>query len=342
MEAMMIVVDKSILFWKCIPSAIERCKAMLPHTATFQAVEDTPFWNDTFRILYRLDPTLSIVDMDEIHDIYMDWVKAPALIGADQGKFLFYSTDPGLGEHGAFLSVQQNTQEKSFPKVEHLYQALLGNYRAKDARRREERLAFAILGQLQVYEDLFLNTLISELHAVVTSKLKGNLYARGKSYYGDAATVDWRQENILQTMWDPEPLVRLYRKIAAIHDFCRACRFDTPGRGDHADMRLPNEKYSLNEEHPAVADDRLQGVSIWAGKSGSAMDMIFGAMQMGLTDPKLLLHLAYCIFAFFHFMPTVQSSTHTFHEVMRGAHSICPEIAFNPAILKVPDAPPPV
>ena len=78
-------------------------------------------------------------------------------------------------------------------------------------------------------------------------------------------------------------------------------------------------KFGLDESHAMVRSDRAAGVSIWAGTSGSAMDMLHIVQSLGLAQQGRLEAIAWCIFAFFHFMPTVASPTHTFHEVMRGA-----------------------
>jgi hypothetical protein len=84
-------------------------------------------------------------------------------------------------------------------------------------------------------------------------------------------------------------------------------------------------KWSLNETHEDVIKDRKRGVSIWAGTSGSAMDIIWAAYNCGMNAVQMEA-LAWCVFAFFQFMPTVVSPTHTFHEVMRGAAKIIEEI----------------
>ncbi|KTT26711.1 hypothetical protein SB14R_02640 [Pseudomonas oryzihabitans] len=338
----MIVVEKFILFWKANPSGIERCRALLPHTQKYEPCDDVEFWNKNFQILRRLDPRLQFTDLDEIHDIYSDWVRSPAFVSQTQTSYRFFSTDPMIGHFGEFTSVLQNTQEKAFPKVEHLFRALLGNYRAKTARAHEEELALHVLANVERYEVLFLDKLIIRIQQELRGVKKESPYGRGESYYGASATVNWSVGDVLVQMSDSEPLERLYKKIAAIHDFCRCMRFKTPGRNDHASMRVPDDKYSLNEEHSDVFADRAKGVSVWAGKSGSAMDMIYGAIQMGIDDPDLLTHLAFCIFAFFHFMPTIRSATHTYNEVMRGAQSICPKISYNPNDPNVPILPHPV
>ncbi|TBV10818.1 hypothetical protein [Stutzerimonas kirkiae] len=338
----MIVVDKFILFWKANPTGIERCRALLPHTQAYEPYEDIPFWNKHFHTLRRLDPRLTFTDLDEINDIYFEWVRAPAFVTQTETSYRFFSTDPTLGNFGEFTSALQSTQEKVFPKIDHLFMALLGNYRAKRARAHEEELAFRVLASFDRYETLFLDTLIGHIQHQLRDANKESPYSRGESYYGVSATVDWRVENVLAQMNDAEPLERLYKKIAAIHDFCRCMRFNTPGRNDHANMREPNDKYSLNEEHGDVLADRTKGVSVWAGKSGSAMDMIYGAIKVGIDDPDILTHFAFCIFAFFHFMPTIRSATHTYNEVMRGAQSICPKISYNPKDPNVPILPHPM
>jgi hypothetical protein len=74
----------------------------------------------------------------------------------------------------------------------------------------------------------------------------------------------------------------------------------------------------LVESDPTVVRDRAANQSIWAGTSGSAMDMLNVAKHFNMNDEQLN-HLAWAIFAFFHFMPAVKGPSHTFIEVMRGA-----------------------
>jgi hypothetical protein len=90
------------------------------------------------------------------------------------------------------------------------------------------------------------------------------------------------------------------------------------------------DKYNLNESHPDVKSDRINGRSIWVGTSGSTMDIIYIAEKRGGLKHPHLTDLAHCVAAFFHFMPTVFSGTHTYHEVMRGAKTISKDIVYDP------------
>jgi hypothetical protein len=330
-EGAMIIVEKKLLMWNLKHHAQTPYNDRLEYTKKFSSVDAGDYWKAHVQILKDLAPGISEKQREEIKKIYMEWVRAPANVGPNM--FLFQTTDRTIGVDGVFESVQQNTQVKFFETQEDLFRALLGNYRAAEARDREEKFAFAVLQILPLYEKGFLNGLIM---GIAESLNRKQPYSKkgGESVYGPVATVDWSTDDILQEMSDREPHVRLYRKIAAIHDFCLFSRFKTPGRGDHSAMRIG--KYSLNEKHEQVLADRRDGVSIWAGTSGSTMDMVFGAIQLGLNDPISLHQLANCIAAFFHFMPTNRSSTHTYHEVMRGAKSICPYIAYQPNDTTVP------
>jgi hypothetical protein len=126
-----------------------------------------------------------------------------------------------------------------------------------------------------------------------------------------------------------EPAVRLLKKIALIHLCGRVTHWVVaPNRSAHASMR--HGKWSLNEAHEDVIVDRNQGRSIWAGTSGSAMDIIAIAQYVGVTDAQELVELSWCIFAFFHILPTMGAPTHTLHEVMTGINKNVPQLNYDP------------
>ena len=304
-------------------------------------VEAQAFWINAVVGSLMMDTQLMPDDIRAIKNIYLDWVKAPAHFGEYNGKTFLYSTshDPltrpkGYVDRPVFPTAQQSTQFKVFPNIPFLVRALIGNHKAAAARQAEERLAFAVLARFVIYERLVIDPLVRSM------SIMRAFGAPAKSFYGAAATINWAADDLLAVMHDVEPLVRLYRKIAALHDLQRALKLRTPNRDAHSNQRLKGEKYSLNEEDPEIQAMRAQGISVWAGKSGSTMDMMYMALHLGLVESDDQTILAYCIAAFFHFMPTIQSSTHTFHEVMRGAKTICPDISYNPQNAAVPATPP--
>ena len=58
------------------------------------------------------------------------------------------------------------------------------------------------------------------------------------------------------------------------------------------------------------------------------MDIVYSAKTLGINDPNQLTALAYAIVTYFHFAPT-KYVVHTFHEVMRAAKIIAPEIYYD-------------
>lgn len=223
---------------------------------------------------------------------------------------------------------------KEFKDLDELASALAGHTLAAPNRVKEERLAFAVLANLEAYEKYVLDPVLAAIAKEYGGKIK-----QWESYYGEAATPPWSDsvEKTLQAMDARPQLERLYMKVAFIHDTARnVARLKTPHRGDHADMRLG--KWTLVESNKQVAADRLSGVSVWSGTSGSAMDMIYLAQKLGMDEAQLTA-LAWCIAAFFHFMPTVVSPTHTWHEVMRGARKIIgvKMVDYDPDVVALPD-----
>lgn len=271
-----------------------------------------------------------------LRSTFDDWVAAPT--GGNRnfpGQFFSVSNSspfaPGARLHGAAPRLAlQSTQEKVFTSVDDLIRALRGHVNAADNRQKEERLALDVLANVKMLERYVLDQVISNIQRAISNGERR--CPSGQSYYGAGATLDWTRD-IVATLAGEAPLTRLYKKVAAIHDFARHNRFPTPGRESTQGMRLDGEKYSLAEDNPWIVEQRRLNNSIWAGKSGSAMDMIYAAMQVGLDDDDSIAALAFCIVAFFHFMPTSQSSTHTYHEVMSGATTVRPGIGsvYKPA-----------
>jgi hypothetical protein len=235
---------------------------------------------------------------------------------------------------------------KDFRNTEELTQALVGNFLAAANREIEERLAWGVITNFHLYEEMVVNPLIgamfSRLDLAALQKMNSD------QFYGPIAMILIDSEDVpavVRRHCDREPNgeespphVRLVKKIAFVHKYSRCARFwkeKTPHRDEHAGMRL-DPKWTLDETHPDVERDRAQGVSVWAGTSGSAMDIVFAAIQFGVTDPLKLTALAWCIFAFFHILPTSVSSTHTFHEVMRGVKKLVPEMPYNPEVAQLP------
>jgi hypothetical protein len=224
---------------------------------------------------------------------------------------------------------------KEFTDSSELVSALAGHTLAVPNRIKEERLAFAVLENLALYEIYVLDPVLK----AITREYKGKKLWT-KSYYGIAALPKWVENSIektLPTLQGKPPLERLYMKVALIHDTLRALKKYSPGRNDHSNMR--RGKWTLNESHATVAADRSEGVSVWGGTSGSAMDMIHYAQTLDILDESQLTALAWCIAAFFHFMPTAVSPTHTWHEVMRGAHKIIgiDMVGYDPTVFAIPD-----
>ena len=241
----------------------------------------------------------------------------------------------------------KSSQYKQYADVGDLARALAGHTRAKENRRKEESLAWSVIESFPYYENRVVDELINNILTIIDDQKKNYSEAsekmETKPFYGPVAKASWCQgTKVLQTSLNDESEnhVRLYRKIAFIHDFSRKTRHfgKTPGRDEHAHMRV--NKWTLKEDDELVKSDRDNGVSIWSGTSGSTMDIMHAAKQTGISDAKQLTELAWCAFAFFHIMPTVNSGTHTFHEVMRGAQMIEPEITYDDKNTKLPGADP--
>lgn len=264
--------------------------------------------------------------------LFHEWVTAPIKFGSE-GTYISLDSKSRFAQ-GA-NSIIQSTQHKYFESVEYLAFALMGNLAATECRKKEENLALDILANLATYEEVVIDPIITGIKELISC----NRYkppAPGKSMYGPAAVVDWTKD-IVKELRSAPPIERLYKKIAAIHDFSQANRgsdeFLHEKRNDHRDMRV--NKYSLNEGHADVIAARIRGISIWAGKSGSTIDIIQAAKLVSQVNEKELAALTLCIAAFFHFMPTSQSSTHTYHEVVSGASTVDGRI-----LSYLPDMPP--
>ena len=278
----------------------------------------TTFWST------QVAPRLAANESALLLPTFNDWVAAPIASGNARGQFVSVSSNSPFAPAGRLDGAPtglalQSTQEKIFTSIDALIIALRGHVVATDNRQKEERLALDVLANVKMFERYVLDRLIGNIQRAITNRERN--CPEGESYYGPGATLDWTRD-IVVALANELPLTRLYKKVAAIHDFCRCNRFETPNRGTTRGMRIGNEKYSLAEDNPWIANQRSLNNSIWAGKSGSAMDMVYAATQMGIEDDDSLAALAFCIVAFFHFMPTSQSSTHTYHEVMTGATSV--------------------
>ncbi len=77
----MLIVDKFIVYSIGRCDDIDRCHAQNPFSKGYTAVDATVFWNKYFNILKKLEPSLSFYDLDEINDIYYEWVDASVSIG---------------------------------------------------------------------------------------------------------------------------------------------------------------------------------------------------------------------------------------------------------------------
>ncbi|MDT3717930.1 hypothetical protein [Pseudomonas oryzihabitans] len=264
--------------------------------------------------------------------LFHEWIVAPIKFGSE-GRYISLDSKSRFSQ-GAD-SIIQSTQHKYFENIDYLVIALMGNLAATECRRKEENLALDVLANLATYEEFVVDKVIRGMKALISCNKYQSPLA-GKSTYGPAAVVDWTKD-IVEELKDAQPIERLYKKIAAIHDFSQVNRgnneFLHEKRNDHRDMRI--NKYSLSESHVDVIAARKKGISIWAGKSGSTMDIVQVAKLVCHINEKEVAALALCIAAFFHFMPTSQSSTHTYHEVISGASTVDGGI-----INYLPDTPP--
>lgn len=272
-------------------------------------------------------PRIAANEAPNLLPTFNDWVAAPISGGGRfPGQFISVSSSSAFAPTGALYGRApglglQSTQDKVFTSVDTLIIALRGHVAAKNNRDKEERLALDVLANVKMFERYVLDKVITNIQtAIRDSKARR---PEGDSFYGAGANVDWTQD-IVAALASEAPLTRLYKKIAALHDFGRRNRFPTPGRDSTQGMRIGREKYSLAEDNAWIVDQRRQNNSVWAGKSGSAMDMVYAAKVVGIENDDSLAALSFCIVAFFHFMPTSQSSSHTYHEVMSGATTVHP------------------
>jgi hypothetical protein len=221
---------------------------------------------------------------------------------------------------------------KEFRTIGDMLAAVAGHTLAKANRVKEERLAFAVLEQLENYEVFVLDPLLKKLVETLDESFAG-----WKSGYGAMADILCGKKDILNKLNAGPDLERLYKKVAFLHEYnLKVAKLAPPRRSEHAGMRMG--KWTLVETDPQVIEDRRNHVPVWSGTSGSCMDMINLARSYGCSETQLTA-LAWCIAAFFHFMPIVRSPTHTYHEVMRGAHKIIGHemLDYGPGDVAIPD-----
>jgi hypothetical protein len=336
----MIVVGKKLL---CVLQDKPRLKVIgaLPQFKVYEPEDAETFWLANQQTLKTVDSTLKESDVENIRTLFFAWALAPVNVAEKNHYSFFFSPVPLKGKEAPiYESALQSTQFKKFNNVQEMFCALIGHYRAAEGRKQEERLSLQVLNSFESYEKTVVDPLIQQIAMYPREGLRSTVYPKKESRYGIAATVDWDLSNPLTSVDGGAPLERLYKKIAALHDFASFVGVSTPGRDDHKDERMGQEKYSLNENNSQIIDSRSRGISVWAGKSGSTMDIMYVATLLGLDDPQAQTVLAYCIAAFFHMMPTNRSSTHTFHEVMRGAQTVCPGITYDHKNAEIPSSPP--
>lgn len=241
-----------------------------------------------------------------------DWVKAPyKALGPDN----IYPTNS--------QDFPLNNYFKNFVTNTELTQALKGNVLAEPKRRQEELLAERVLINIPFYEKYLLNDLLTRIHNYIKKDKDLEDKLNNEIYYGKAAYIDWANpiEDILQDLEQKAPLERLYRKVAAIHRFARCLRKEDLKRSPEYKpfLNMVKDKWNLDETHPEVIKLRNIGVNIWAGVSGSTKYILDTSKFLGIDEKEKLAALTYCIFAFFHFMPTVFSATHTLYEITRSS-----------------------
>lgn len=263
------------------------------------------------------DVPITSSDLIAAEKTFSDWVKAPG-----------YGRD-NLG----------NAYRKDVDDLAELAWALLGNVRAAASRRREEFLAWLVIGNLGFYELVILDPLITAINELTAKDAR--LQADPRVYGPLVENIRWTGVKWSVTNASGEKHEVLYQKVGFIHCFSLSViklkEIVIPGRRQSEDMRKKDSRGSLIEHNVNVYKDRLSGVSIWAGTSGSTMDMIYFAKEVAqIKDPFTLTCLAWCAFAFFHIMPTGLSPTHTFHEVMRGAKHVAPSISYDPGVTRLP------
>ncbi|HEX8670739.1 MAG TPA: hypothetical protein VF710_02575 [Longimicrobium sp.] len=236
-----------------------------------------------------------------------------------------------------------NAYVKDVDSLAELARGLLGNVHAANSRRQEEILAWLVINNLHAYESVVLDRLFTVINRLTRDNVR---YQTPPTRYGGLVKgVRWDTDQWSATNQKGEKHEVLYVKMGLIHSFALSVikdkKVEIKGRKQSGEMRKEESKGSLVETHPQVYQDRLQGVSVWAGTSGSTMDIIWFAKKVaGITDDHSLTCLAWCAFAFFHIMPTGQSPTHTFHEVMRGAKQVAPEIKYDPSDTRLPPVDP--
>lgn len=278
---------------------------------------------------------------DHLHDqakIYLrDWILAPStrdIIEQEQ-----HGEKP---LHYAF--------EKSFSDELHLALAIKGHTLAAPKLLHEELFSFYVLEQFDRFKSIVLEALNEAVgqHFAMQSALRSPLETRrdadflDRHWYGPVANLEWIKgwDTVIKNIQSGDPLEQMYKIISMI------CQYNWPQKlGDKTvfyrlgptplrdefsasktTMRI--DAWTLNENHPQIISDREKNVPIWGGTSGTTMDIIHSAKVLGINDPVQLTALAYVIAAFFHFAPT-KYVVHTFHEVMRGAKLIAPEIHYD-------------
>jgi hypothetical protein len=241
------------------------------------------------------------------------------------------------------------TQVKIYRDERDLAVALFNNYRAQNNVIVEEKLAVSVISKTSQYEEEVLDPLMQRIFMFIQMAPNSQTLAEmlsASDFYGDLPrakwnTLDWDQ--IQTDLNSGEALERLFRKVANIHLLGRVGRkFGLNVDSTHRDVlgttRDRDNAYQTLDMEPQIQRLRQGNAPVWAGLSGSSGDIIAVAIALEITDPYKLNCLAWAAFAFFHFMPTSYSPTHTFHEVMMGAKAACAELAYDTVVVRYPTA----
>ncbi len=254
----------------------------------------------------------------QVQELLADWIAAP-------------------GPEDNELTILRATQNKNFGSVKELVTNLLQHIQAEPSRRYDESEANNTLESMDEYAPL-LEKLLSKINEYFNQGLKKNKetiirYLKAKKPYGPLAqTLIYvkgtpSRFDMAEYMKSQHVIERFYKAFSIIHHcailLMKEQIITRPNIEEvvGGQYRKKGSKYDLEESNPEITMAREEGISLWAGFSGSTADVLTLGNYFGLEQNEIN-SLAELAVLFFQIMPTDKSSTHTLHEVMTVANKL--------------------
>ncbi len=236
-------------------------------------------------------------------------------------------------------SLIRSVQEKRFVSIGKLVDNLLSHVGAGFSRYMGNVLVDDLLDNFEFYLPS-LRKMLRMIESILNFLLKNELSAQAvrgyfvenvKLPYGPLAhpklTFKTGQNRFdLQSIFIAPQLEALYRSFAMIHIFAsflmqqKLLQRPNIEKKLGGPYRVKGSKFDLIEDNPKIREAREEGLSLWAGFSGSTADVLSLGREFGLSQSELN-QLAAVAVAFFSYMPTDQTPTHTLHEVLSVANA---------------------